>query len=329
MSTDLVPPPSLETLVARAAEYAQVSRSDNTTKAYASDLRQFKTWADEQLLPVLPVTQEIVACYVAHLADSGKKASTIARALSAIYVSHKDAGYPIPKGPRLDETLEGVRRKIGTAPKQKAPLSANNIRKMVDGCDMGRANPRDAEGSLLSGELLAARDRLLLVLGWTGAFRRSELVGLQVADVTKVSKGLEVTLRRSKTDQHGEGRKVAVPRASDSKYCAVALLEAWLDMSGISEGPLFRNIQQGCYSRAALDQRAVALIVKRRAKRVGLNADEFSGHSLRSGLVTAAANEGRSLVSIMRTTGHRSERTCLKYVRGAELWTDCAAKGLL
>ena len=329
------PPPTMSALVARAAEYAQTSKAPNTQRAYESDLKTFRQWTDENLLPYMPTNQETVACYVAHLADRGKKASTIDRAVSAIMSAHKAAGFPKPKGERLEETLEGIRRQIGVAPKQKAPLMADDLRKIVDACDTGRADPWVAspsgDGHVLGrGELLAARDRLLLVLGWTGAFRRSELCALTVADVVKVRGGLEVTLRFSKTDQTGQSRLVAIPRASDAAYDAGELLGKWLELSGIQNGPLFRAVNRhGCFAQVAMTDRTVARVVKERAEAAGLDPAGYSGHSLRAGLVTEAAEAGRSLPSIMKVTGHRSERMATKYIRNADIWKDCASRGLL
>ena len=311
-----VPPPDLAALVARASTYAKTSRAPNTVLAYAADLRTFKTWADERLLPDLPTSEEVVVCYVAWMADAGRKVSTIQRALSAIFGVHKALGHAVPKGPRLEETLEGIRRQVGVAPTQKAPVLADDLRKMID--------------KITGDSLIDARDRLMLVLGWTGAFRRSEIVALHVGDVVKVRGGLEVSLRRSKTDQTGAGRTVAIPRASDETYDATALLAAWLSASGLTEGPLFRAVNRhGYFSTDGLVPRAVARVVKARAEAAGLNPDIFSGHSLRAGLVTEAAESGKTDISIRRITGHSSSATLQRYIRSSDIWRDCASKGLL
>jgi site-specific recombinase XerD len=330
--TDLVPvayipPPSLAVLTARAATYAKTAKAANTTKAYAADLRTFETWCGWNVMPYLPTSTDVLACYVAWLADQGKKASTISRAVSAIIGAHRAGGHDLPKGRVLEDTLLGIRRTIGTAPVQKAPVLAADLKKMVESCGpRGFAKP----GEYAPGELLAIRDRALLVLGWVGALRRSEIVALTVADVVKVRTGLEVTIRRSKTDQEGVGRVVGLSRSSDTAFCPVALLDAWLTASGIVSGPLFRAVNcHGHYSLKGLSTVSVAKIVKGRAKDVGLEYEKISGHSLRAGFMTEASQQGKSLRSMMNQTGHSSTRTALKYIRQTEVWSENASKGLL
>lgn len=325
--TALIPPDtaSATRLVERAAAYAKTSHSENTIRAYESDLRTFREWAATNGFPSLPTSEEIVSCYVAHLADSGKKSATICRAVSAIISEHKAAGHDTPTGKILTETLSGVRRTLGTAPRQKAPVLAADLKKMIE---------------ITGDDLVGCRDRLLLVMGFCGAFRRSELVALDVSDVVVVRGGLEVTLRRSKTDQEGQGRVVALPRSSDSSLCPEALLKQWLEVVEVAtgappQGPLFRSIVSHYGRILGLSEKGlcadtVAKIVKGLARQAGLaNAEEISGHSLRAGLVTEAALAGRTAISIQRTTGHKSSRMVDRYIRSSDMWRDNAAKGLL
>ena len=317
-STSLSPtdPPSAPRLVERAAANAKTAHAKNTVRGYESDLRGFKAWTEANQMPYLPTSQEVVSCYVAALADAGKKSATISRAVCAIVGLHKEVGHDTPTGKILTETLAGVRRTIGTAPRQKDPVLAVDLKKMVEAC---------------SNDLAGCRDRLLLVLGWCGAFRRSEIVALQVSDVVVVRGGLEVTLRRSKTDQDGEGRVVALPRSSDVALCPESLLAEWLERSGITEGHLFRNVNRyGYCSTKGLHSDSIAKMVKGLARQAGLkNAEDISGHSLRAGLVTEAVLAGRTSLSIRRTTGHASDKMLARYFRSADMWRDNAAKGLL
>jgi site-specific recombinase XerD len=309
-------------LVERAAAYAKVSYAKNTSKAYESDLRVFKEWCEKQNVPFLPTSQEVLACYVAHLADIGRKVSTISRAVSTINTAHRDADLPLPKGTVLENTMSGIRRTFGTKTKQKAPVLPDDLRAMVAVC---------------SDDLVGHRNRLLLVMGFCGAFRRSELVAMRVEDVVRVRQGLEVTLRKSKTDQEGRGRTVALPRSSDSSMCPEALFLKWLEVSGVTSGYLFRDTRYYCptkevqtFSEEPMKGDSVAKIVKGLARKAGLeNAEDISGHSLRAGLVTAAAEAGRTSISIRRTTGHKSDKMVDLYVRSSDMWKDNAAKGLL
>lgn len=187
------------------------------------------------------------------------------------------------------EVLKGIRRALGVAPSQKAPISPSELRAMV------KTRPDTLQG---------LRDRALLLVGFAGAFRRSELVGLDVGDAVFGEDGLTVTLRRSKTDQEGVGRKVGVPYGSTPQSCPVRTLRRWLEGSGITEGPLFRPAKGRTVGALRLSDKAVARLVKRAAKDAGLDPSRLSGHSLRSGLATAAAKAGKSERAIMAQTGH-------------------------
>lgn len=187
---------------------------------------------------------------------------------------------------------------------------------------------RAASGALPA-SLLGKRDRALLLLGFAGAFRRSELAGLEVRDLAFAEDGLEVTLRRSKTDQEGKGSKKGIPYGSDPKTCPVRAVRAWLEASGIAEGPVFREVtRHGHVEAAPLSGRSIARVVKRSAEAAGLDPAGFSGHSLRAGLATAAAKAGKSTHAIMRQTGHKSADMVARYVREASLFEDNAAAGI-
>lgn len=301
--------------VESAAGYARAARAEATTRAYAGDLDAFRAWCAARGLAALPATPGVVAVYLAALADQGRKPATIARALAGIAAAHRAAGLPWAKSaPAIVEVMKGIRRALGVAPEQKAPVTDAELRALV---------------AALEGPA-AVRDRALLLVGWFGAFRRSEIVALEVSDVEHVTEGLRVRVRRSKTDQEGTGDTKGIPFASDPALCPVRALVAWLEAAGITEGPIFRAVDKGGnVGPVAITGAAVALVVKRAASRAGLDAGRFAGHSLRSGFATTAAAKGRGLDAIMRQTGHRSERVARRYIRHATVFVQNAAVGLL
>ena len=210
-------------------------------------------------------------------------------------------------------TLRGIRRTVGAAKVKKAPAVAAKVRAMV---------------ALAPDGLKGLRDCALLLLGFAGAFRRSELVALDVADIAETETGLLVTIRRSKTDQEGEGVTIAIARGDVA--CPVKALRAWLDAAGIEAGPIFRPIDKaGTVRPARLTDRSVANIVKAYAELAGFDASTFSGHSLRSGFLTSAAGNGASIFKMMDVSRHKSVDTLRGYVRDAELFKDHAGAGLL
>jgi integrase len=251
--------------------------------------------------------------YISGLAEKHKPA-TIGRHLAAIASAHKARGYSSPASMQhgvVAQVWHGIRRTHGTVQAQKQPILTPDLRAMV---------------GTLSDRLLAKRDRALLVVGFAGAFRRSELVGLNCEDVEFTPDGLVVTLRRSKTDQDGQGRKVGLPYGSHPETCPVRALRAWIDASGIEAGPLFRHINRhDDIQPGRLSGTAVALIVKRHAGAAGLDAAKVAGHSLRAGLATSAAIAGASERSIMAQTGHRSANMVRRYIRDASLFRENAA----
>jgi integrase len=255
-----------------------------------------------------------VSAFIAWEAERGTKASTIGRRMASIRYAHKLAGLPIPTDDeRVRATARGIRRTIGTATTKKAPATNDKLLAMVAIQDRTMAN---------------LRDRALLLLGFSGAFRRSELVALDVADIVEAAEGLRVTIRHSKTDQEGFGATIAIVRGSVA--CPVAALKAWLTAAHITGGPLFRRVNKG--DRVLPDRltpQSVTLIVKARAKRIGLKPDDFSGHSLRAGFLTSAAKRGASVFKMMDQSRHRSVDTLRGYVRDAELFRDHAGSGLL
>lgn len=318
-STAIVPAPvaslALVEAVASARAYASSSKAENTKRAYRTDWQAFAAWCDESGLPSLPASPATVATYASHLANEGRKVSSIGRALVAISQAHKMAGEASPTSSAVvHETVKGIRRAKGSAPTTKAPVLVEQLRAMMAHLPQGIAG---------------RRDRALLSLGFAGAFRRSELVALDVSDLAFTADGLEVTIRRSKTDQEGQGEKIGVPYGGNPATCPVRAVRSWLDGSGIVEGAVFRSVDRwGNLSPARLTDRAVALVVKRYAEAVGLDPALFGGHSLRAGLATQAAKSGKAERAIMRQTRHRSVAMVRRYIRDADLFSDNAAAGI-
>jgi len=258
--------------------------------------------------------------YLSQLANNGRKVATIERALAAIAEAQRAAEYANPRQSAVVRSvLQGIRRTKGTAQNQKTPISIEDLHVIV------AALPDGGKG---------VRDRAILLLGFAGAFRRSELTALDVADLSVTSEGLTVTLRRSKTDQEGAGRKVGIPRGNG--LCPVRAVTEWLAWlqarlgDGVSTaGPLFRTFDRhGRLLGNRLDGKDIADLIKTHAKRAGLDATRFSGHSLRAGLATAAAKAGKSERTIMAQTGHKSATMVRRYIRDADLFGDNAAKGI-
>lgn len=289
-----------------AREYARRAKSPATQLAYKTDWRHFSAWCENNAFSSLPATPETVACYLGHLADTGKKAATITRRLVAISQIHQVQGFATPTQNELVRSvLKGIRRTIGTAQDGKTPLVAADIKEIVGG---------------LPDTLIGRRDRALLLIGFSGAFRRSEIVALNYEDLEFTEEGLVVTLRRSKTDQESRGRRIGIPVLPHSDACAVRALREWLVASGITSDSIFRPVRLGSkISAARLSGFGVARIIKKRLP-AGKDAAKYSGHSLRSGYCTSACSGGAPIKSIQNVTGHRSVDMLLRYVRETSLF---------
>ena len=297
----------------QADDYIRASRSDNTLRAYRSDWRQFVGWCNRRRLSPLPAAEATVCRYLAEQAEQNK-VSTLARRVASISQAHQAAGLPSPTlSLSVRATLKGIRRKKTSLTTEKAPVLVADLRKMVDA---------------LGDSLMGKRDRALLLVGFAGAFRRSELVSLDVADVAFDPNGLTIRLRRSKTDQEGEGRKVGLPYGSNLATCPVRALQEWLHVAAITNGALFVGINRHGTPQGRLSACAVALIVKKVVAAAGLNPDLYAGHSLRAGLATSAAMAGVSERSIMNQTGHKSVMMVRRYIRDGSLFRENAAAGI-
>ena len=255
--------------------YAEASRAANTRTAYAGDWSHFVAWCGERDATPLPCPPGLLCGYLSALASAGLRASTISRRASGIAHLHRMHGHEPPTNAEaVKAVLRGIRRELGTAPRRKAPATHDIIAMLLAGC----------------GERMKdKRDRALLALGFAGAFRRSELLALEVADLVEVPDGLRVTIRHSKTDQAGEGQEVAIPRGAHLR--PVEAVQTWLAAAEISAGPVFRPVsQRGIVAATALGDDGFVRMLKRRIAALGLDPATFSGHSLRSGFLTSAAD---------------------------------------
>lgn len=292
-----------------------------TMRAYKSRLSAFAAWCESAGRSSLPASPATVAAYLESLESAGKSAATISQVVAAISKMHKVQGL---ENPCVSEVVKAARkaarRRLGVAPHQKAAATSEVVRALVSGI----------EGTTLTDK----RDKALLLCGFAGAFRRSELVGLRVSDLTeeKTPEGrpvFVVTIRHSKTDQEGRGMNKAIfaARPREKRFCPVAALREWIAAAGLAgDDPLFPRIRKGGQldKAAPLGGDSVALIIKKRAAAAGVEL-ELSGHSLRRGFVTSAVDAGASERSIMNQTGHKSPMTLRRYIERHSVMTDNAA----
>lgn len=307
--------PTNTELSAEALDYGRAALSANTMRAYKADWAAFQDWCASRGRASLPASPATVANFASMLADAGKRVPTIARKLAAIRFFHRGARMDNPtEDAGVSAILKGIRRTIGVAPHQKAPATADVIHAILAHI------PRDT--------MQGKRDRALLLLGFAGAFRRSELVGIEVEDLTFNDKGVDVFLGRSKTDQEGKGQSVAI--LNGKALCAADRLREWMEAAEITVGPIFRRVSRGDNVLAdALTAQSVALIVKRYAQAAGLDVSNLSGHSLRAGFITSAADNRASISRIMEVSRHRDPRSVETYVRRADRYNDHAGDGFL
>ncbi len=285
------------------------SLADATRTAYRVDLERFLNWGGS-----VPTTDLQIATYLADHAATHAPA-TLTRWVASIAKGHRAAGFQSPTGSELVRaTLQGIRRSHGAAQRQAKPLLRDDLFSVLD-----------ATGS----DIRDVRDRALLLLGFGGGFRRSELVGLEVPDLEQVRQGLVVTLRQSKTDQEGAGRKIGIPLGR-TRWCPVAALTRWLDIAGITEGPMFRPVDRhGNIGAGRLSGEAVSIVIRERVAAAGIDPSGYSGHSLRAGFATSAAQAGVSTLKIRAQTGHASDAMLARYIRDGELFVDNAAGAVL
>lgn len=313
-SAEARPDVALQLLDNRAADYASKSRAEATVKAYTTDFTHFTNWCEQHGLDSLPATPETVTRYITHLAED-RRPSTITRRLSSISIVHKTLGHPSPtSAPAVHDVMTGIRRTLGTATAEARPISLGDLHTML-----AHTPPTT----------IGLRDRAVLLVGFAGGLRRSEIVATNVEDLDEREQGLAVRIRRSKTDQEARGREVALPYATHDHTCPVRAIAAWRSHADIDDGPLFRSVDRhGNVAPTRLSAQAVNLIVKRAAERADIVTPHLSGHSLRAGFATTAAANGATERAIANQTGHRSMNVLRGYIRRGSLFVDNAALDL-
>jgi len=291
------------------------SKAINTIRAYKSDYRDFGLFCAQNGFRSLPADPKIVSLYLTHLSTKDVKISTLKRRLVSIGVIHKLKGHYLDtKHPSIIENIMGIKRRKGSIQKGKKPLLINNLKQIIDVID-----------SHNNEEIKKFRDRSLILIGFSGGFRRNEIVSLDYEDLDFVTEGLKINLRRSKTDQFGEGAVKGLPYFDNSKYCPVLSLKKWIEVSNIKSGPLFRRFAKGSkLTESRLTDQTVALLIKEYLKLAGIDSKNYSGHSLRSGFATSAAESGAEERSIMAMTGHKSTEMVRRYIKEANLFKNNA-----
>ena len=289
------------------------SKANNTVRAYKSDFNDFELFCAKNGFKPLPSEPKIVSLYLTHLSTKNFKMSTLKRRLVSIGVIHRLKGHYLDnKHPSIIENIMGIKRRKGSIQKGKKPILINSLKQIINVID-----------ELDKEEIKKFRDRTIILIGFCGGFRRNEIVSLDHDDCDFVSEGVKINLRRSKTDQFGEGFTKALPYFESSEYCPVISLKKWIDISKITTGPLFRRFSKGAkLSNNRLTDQTVALLIKEYLKLAGIDSKNYSGHSLRSGFATSAAESGVEERSIMAMTGHKSTEMVRRYIKEVNLFKN-------
>jgi len=293
----------------------QNSKANNTIRAYKSDFKDFGLFCAQNGLKSLPSEPKIVSLYLTHLSTKEIKMSTLKRRLVSIGVIHKLKGHYLDtKHPSIIENIMGIKRRKGSIQRGKKPLLINSLKRIINIIDEQNIE-----------EIKKFRDRSIILIGFSGGFRRNEIVSLDYEDLDFLEEGLKINLKRSKTDQFGEGSVKGLPYFDNSQYCPVLSIKKWLDFSKINTGPLFRRFNKGSkLSEKRLTDQTVALLIKRYLELAGMDSRNFSGHSLRSGFATSAAESGAEERSIMAMTGHKSTEMVRRYIKEVNLFKNNA-----
>tara|TARA_B100000767_G_scaffold27110_1_gene23625 strand:- start:3076 stop:4032 length:957 start_codon:yes stop_codon:yes gene_type:complete len=293
----------------------QNSKANNTVRAYKSDFNDFGLFCAKNGFKSLPSEPKIVSLYLTYLSTKNIKMSTLKRRLVSIGVIHKLKGHYLDtKHPSIIENIMGIKRRKGSIQKAKKPLLISHLKQIINTIDEEKIE-----------EIKKYRDRSIILIGFSGGFRRNEIVSLDYEDLDFVPEGLKINLRRSKTDQFGKGFTKALPFFDSSQYCPVVSLKNWLEISKINSGPVFRRFIKGSkLSENRLTDQTVALLIKEYLNLTGINGKNYSGHSLRSGFATSAAESGVEERSIMAMTGHKSTEMVRRYIKEANLFKNNA-----
>ncbi len=294
------------------------SKANNTLRAYKSDFKDFGAFCAKHGLNSLPSEPKIVSIYLTHLSKNSK-ISTLRRRLVSISMVHKLKGHYLDtKHPIITENLLGIKRVKGSFQKGKKPILINHLKSIINVIDEQKAD-----------EIKKLRDRSIILVGFGGGFRRTELISIDHEDLEFVSEGLKITIRRSKTDQLGEGMIKGLPYFTNKVYCPVTSLKKWLEISNVKSGPIFRRFTKGSIlTDKRLTDQSVVLLMKEYLRLAGIENKNFAGHSLRAGFATAAAESGADERSIMAMTGHKTTQMVRRYIREASLFKNNALNKL-
>ena len=276
------------------------SKAENTLRAYQSDFRDFSSFCAKNGFSSMPSQPRIIALYITHMSKSSKF-STLKRRIASISVIHKLKGHYLDtKHPIIMENLHGIKRTLGSRQKAKKPLLINDLKILI---------------KVITKEKSKLRDKALILVGFAGGFRRSELVNIMHEDVEFVDEGVKILIKRSKTDQSGEGIVKAIPYFDNKEYCPVIALKNYINykFDNKIEGKVFE-----------ISDKSVALIIKRYAEKAGLDSSKYAGHSLRSGFATSAAEFGAEERNIMAMTGHKTTQMVRRYIREANIFKNNA-----
>ena len=290
------------------------SKANNTLRAYKSDFKDFGIFCAKHGFKSLPSEPKIVSLYITHLSKNSK-ISTLRRRVVSISMVHKLKGYYLDtKHPIIVENLMGIRRVKGSIQKGKKPLLINHLKVIIDVINNQKTD-----------EIKKFRDKSIILIGFGGGFRRSELISVDYEDLEFVQEGVKINIRKSKTDQFGEGMVKGLPYFNNEIYCPVSNLKKWLEISKIKSGPIFRRFSKGLsLTNKRLTDQSVVLLIKEYLNLAGIDNTNFSGHSLRSGFATVAAESGADERSIMAMTGHKTTEMVRRYIKEANLFKNNA-----
>ena len=299
-------------------ENLKSSKANNTLRAYKSDFKDFGAFCSRHGLSSLPTEPKIVSLYLTHLSKNSK-ISTLRRRLVSIGMVHKLKGHYLDtKHPIIVENLMGIRRVKGSIQKGKKPILINHLKLIINSINEHYTNDNKKY-----------RDKAIILIGFGGGFRRTELISIDYEDLEFVPEGLKITLRKSKTDQFGEGMIKGLPYFDDENYCPVINLKKWLEISNIKSGPIFRRFSKGSVlTNNRLTDQSVVLLIKEHLGLAGVENKNFAGHSLRSGFATVAADSGADERSIMAMTGHKTTQMVRRYIREANLFKNNALNNI-
>ena len=295
-------------------ENLKSSKANNTLRAYKSDFKDFGVFCAKHGFNSMPTEPKVVSLYLTHL-SANSKISTLRRRLVSIGVVHKLKGHYLDtKHPVIIENLMGIKRKKGSIQIGKKPILINHLKQIINVIDEQKIE-----------KIKKLRNRTLILIGFGGGFRRTELISIDCEDLDFVEEGVKITLRRSKTDQFGKGLVKGLPYFNNEKYCPVSSLKNWINLSKIKKGPIFRRFAKGSIlTNHRLSDQSVVLIIKDCLKLAGIENQNFSGHSLRSGFATVAAESGADERSIMAMTGHKTTQMVRRYIREANIFKNNA-----